>query len=326
MAEKPIVVRKIWAHNAHEEFLLVGVAVSALGCRWITIDTEFPGVIYRPSAEAIRSEDAVEERYKVLKKNVDELKLIQLGFTLSDSHGNLPDFATEYRYVWEVNFKGFDASSDAHAPDSIELLRNQGVDMEKHMGEGVNYRQFAELMYNAGLINQGMHWVAFHGGYDFAYLLKVMSLEKKLPENVDGFYDQLRQYFGRMYDVKQMAKCCEGLYGGLDKIAATLQVERAVGKSHCAGSDSLLTWQVFSTLCHYCYFTDYLLAGVSDVLYGLQSVRSIGEPKVIPALYNPYLKHKLVQLPVCNYASTLGPFESKEVPSCSCNEFLHILL
>ncbi|KAK9140657.1 hypothetical protein Scep_010338 [Stephania cephalantha] len=314
MAEKPIVVRKIWAHNASEEFSWIRVAITTLQCRWITIDTEFPGVIYRPTAEAIRSNDAVEERYNVVKKNVDELKLIQLGFTLSDSHGHLPDFATEFRYVWEVNFKGFDASSDPHAPESIELLRSQGVNIEKHMAEGVNYRPFAELMYQAGLINQGMNWVTFHGCYDFAYLLKVMSSGQRLPENVENFYSKLRQYFGRFYDVKHMAKFCEGLFGGLDKIAATLQVERVVGKSHCAGSDSLLTWQVFTALCHYCYSTDYLLAEVSDVLYGLQSVTPL-EQKFIPAMYNPYLEHRLIQMPLYNYGSSLSLLESKEVTS-----------
>ncbi|KAL8536039.1 hypothetical protein ACS0TY_011610 [Phlomoides rotata] len=55
-------------------------------------------------------------------------------------------------------------------------------------------------------------------------------------------------YFGRaIHDVKPMAKAVR-LYGGLDKIAKTLKLNRAAGKSHQAGSDSLLTMQVFFEL------------------------------------------------------------------------------
>ncbi|CAA0825688.1 Probable CCR4-associated factor 1 homolog 11 [Striga hermonthica] len=49
-----------------------------------------------------------------------------VGITLSDAARNLPG----RRFIWELNFSDFDISSDDYAPNSINLLRNQGVDFE----------------------------------------------------------------------------------------------------------------------------------------------------------------------------------------------------
>ncbi|KAK9132540.1 hypothetical protein Scep_012068 [Stephania cephalantha] len=89
-------------------------------------------------------------------------------------------------------------------------------------------------------------WVTVHGGYDLAYLLKLLLMNyanNKSPESLDNFYHLLRRFFGRFYDVKPMTKFCDGLFRGLDKIAPTLQIKIVVGNCHYVGSDSLLTWQ-----------------------------------------------------------------------------------
>ena len=59
-------------------------------------DTEFPGVIYQfqPMSK--------ESYYQNIKKNVDNLKLIQFGITLSDFNGNLPDETCTWQF--NLNF------------------------------------------------------------------------------------------------------------------------------------------------------------------------------------------------------------------------------
>lgn len=55
------------------------------------------------------------------------LKLIQLGLTFTDAEGNLPVCNGEHT-VWQFNFRGFKLSEDVYAQDSIELLKQSGID------------------------------------------------------------------------------------------------------------------------------------------------------------------------------------------------------
>jgi hypothetical protein len=55
------------------------------------------------------------------------LKLIQLGLTLCDEQGNLPVCNGE-QTVWQFNFRGFRLADDVYAQDSIELLKQSGID------------------------------------------------------------------------------------------------------------------------------------------------------------------------------------------------------
>ncbi|KAL0863755.1 hypothetical protein Bca101_042873 [Brassica carinata] len=86
-------------------------------------------------------------------------------------------------------------------------------------------------------MNENVHWVMFHGVYDFGYLLKLLS-SQDLPETLKGFFEMIGVYFPRFYDIKHLAKFCDGFTGGLNKLADLLGVER-VGICHQAGSDSL---------------------------------------------------------------------------------------
>ena len=60
-------------------------------------------------------------------------------------------------------------------------------------------------------------------GYDFAYLLKVLTAIN-LPSDETEFFELLRIYFPRIYDVKYLMKSCKDLKGGLQEVADILQV------------------------------------------------------------------------------------------------------
>ena len=88
-----------------------------------------------------------------------------------------------------------------------------------------------------------MNWLSFSSGHDFGYLISLMTTHN-LPETEDEFYDLLRTYFPKLYDVKYLMKFCRNLKGGLQELGRELGVKR-VGPAHQAGSDALLTGEVF---------------------------------------------------------------------------------
>ncbi|KQK20708.1 hypothetical protein BRADI_1g56180v3 [Brachypodium distachyon] len=246
-----VAVRSVWAHNLEEELALISSLLPRFRCA--AVDTEFPGTVYRPTVPAYAL--TPEKRHALLKANVDALHLIQLGLTLFDSSGRLPQLQnrTKTQYaVWEFNFREFDVRRDRHAPESIALLRAKGVDLRRTREEGLDAAQFGprlRKLLRAGLGAAGL--VTFSGAYDVAYLVKMMlGTGYRLPASPEAFQGVVRAMLRkRLYDVKEMARRCGSaggdLRGGLDSLAAKLGVPRAVGEAHQAGSDSLLTCQAF---------------------------------------------------------------------------------
>ncbi|URD82908.1 CCR4-associated factor, partial [Musa troglodytarum] len=170
-------------------------------------------------------------RYALLKANVDEMELVQLGLTLFDAFGHLPDIGTGGRvgYVWEFNFREFDVRRDPHAPDSIDLLRSSGIDFDRLPRFGIDSGDFAALLCRSGLVAHcrfcrplSARWIAFHGCYDFAYLIKVLGNGTPLPDTLEEFLGLVNLLFGETVDLKYMMFGCEGLSGGLESVASTL--------------------------------------------------------------------------------------------------------
>ncbi|MBA0742553.1 hypothetical protein Gogos_015601, partial [Gossypium gossypioides] len=185
--------------------------------------------------------------YHYMKLNVDVLQIIQLGLSLSDARGNLPDFDSPFSYVWEFNFRDFDINQDRYASDLIKLLKRQGIDFEKNKEKGIDSKDSAKkfwdhvLLFNSyGL--KSITWITFHGTYNFGFMLKILT-QSPLPLHLHSFVHQLAYFFGyNIFELKHTFKLL-GLLGCLEKIAQRLNVARTTGSSHQAGSDSLLMLQ-----------------------------------------------------------------------------------
>lgn len=257
-----IQIREVWSDNLEEEFAVIREIVDDYP--FIAMDTEFPGIVLRPVGNFKSNYDY---HYQTLKDNVDMLKLIQLGLTFSDEHGNLPTCGKDDRFcIWQFNFREFNVNEDVFANDSIELLRQSGIDFKKNNEDGIDARRFGELLMSSGIVlNDNVHWITFHSGYDFGYLLKLLTCQN-LPDTQVGFFNLINMYFPMLYDIKHLMKFCNSLHGGLNKLAELLEVKR-VGICHQAGSDSLLTSSAFRKLKE--NFFSGSLEKYAGVLYGL---------------------------------------------------------
>ncbi|KAK1434305.1 hypothetical protein QVD17_00042 [Tagetes erecta] len=144
--------------------------------------------------------------------------------------------------------------------------RESGIDFKKNNEKGIDARRFGELLMSSGIVlNDNVYWVTFHSGYDFRYLLKVLTC-KNLPDTQTGFFNLINMFFPTIYDIKHLMKFCNSLHGGLNKLAQLLEVER-IGICHQAGSDSLLTSCTFRKLIE--NFFSGSLDKYAGVLYGL---------------------------------------------------------
>ena len=86
---------------------------------YIGMDTEFPGIVY-PCPEF-----TPDFYYKFNRENVNNLKLIQLGITLTNDKGETPQNIS----TWQFNLK-FNIDQDDHSLESITMLMNCGIDFE----------------------------------------------------------------------------------------------------------------------------------------------------------------------------------------------------
>lgn len=237
-------------------------------------DTEFPGIVARPMGAFTSKADY---HYQTLRCNVDLLKIIQLGITLSAEDGSLPPthptdenghpIATNGLPVpctWQFNFR-FSLENDMYSSDSTSMLAKAGIDFAMHDKNGIDPHEFASLLMTSGLVlSDDVHWISFHSGYDFGYMMKILMCQP-LPDDEVAFHKLLMIFFPSLYDVKYLTKHASqtqtvndqpisqqavqvfaslGHKSGLQDIADELEVKRT-GIAHQAGSDSLVTGEIF---------------------------------------------------------------------------------
>jgi len=260
-------IRDVWANNLEAEIEHLRHLVDKYN--YIAMDTEFPGVVARPIGSFTSTSDY---HYQTLRCNVDLLRIIQLGLTFSDSDGNVPPNVC----TWQFNFK-FNLNEDMYAQDSIDLLIRSGIDFSKNEKEGIDVSDFGELIMSSGIVlNDDVKWISFHSGYDFGYLLKVLTC-KPLPSEESEFFESIRTYFPCIYDIKYLMKSCKNLKGGLNDLADDLKIER-IGPKHQAGSDSLLTSATFFKMRSMFFENSIDDAKFLGVLYGLGATDNVPLP------------------------------------------------
>ncbi|GAM34959.1 hypothetical protein TCE0_015r02889 [Talaromyces pinophilus] len=265
-------IRDVWKHNLAQEMAVLRRLVERYP--YISMDTEFPGIVARPMGAFTTKADY---HYQTLRCNVDLLKMIQLGITLFSPEGELPPatptevngqgYAGNYGpapCTWQFNFR-FSLEEDMYAQDSTSMLAKAGIDFSMHEKNGIDPVEFGALLMSSGLVLlDDVHWISFHSGYDFGYLMKIM-LCKPLPEDEEEFHKLLRIFFPSLYDIKYLMKHAGrnqtandspltpaalqvinnlGQKSGLQDIADELGVKR-VGIAHQAGSDSLVTGEIY---------------------------------------------------------------------------------
>ncbi|XP_067154119.1 CCR4-NOT transcription complex subunit 7 isoform X2 [Apteryx mantelli] len=198
---------EVWACNLDEEMKKIRQVIRKYN--YVAMDTEFPGVVARPIGEFRSNADY---QYQLLRCNVDLLKIIQLGLTFMNEQGEYPPGTS----TWQFNFK-FNLTEDMYAQDSIELLTTSGIQFKKHEEEGIETQYFAELLMTSGVVLcEGVKWLSFHSGYDFGYLIKILT-NSNLPEEELDFFEILRLFFPVIYDVKYLMKSCKNLKTGNDR-------------------------------------------------------------------------------------------------------------
>jgi CCR4-NOT transcription complex subunit 7/8 len=247
-------IREVYVDNFIEEMKNISTLIDKYN--YVAMDTEFPGIVYQ------FQQNTRDAYYRTVKQNVDKLKLIQLGITLSDEEGNYPpDVST-----WQFNFK-FDLNNDQYSNESIALLTNSGINFELLENRGIPVDLFGEYMITSGLLlNEDIHWISFHGIYDFAYYLRSVT-NLYLPDTELLFFDSLRLYFPNYYDIRFLVRYNDNFRGSLAKLGQELSISR-IGTQHQAGSDSLITSEVFFKLKAE-YLSEDACKNDRNVLYGI---------------------------------------------------------
>ncbi|ORX97958.1 ribonuclease H-like domain-containing protein [Clohesyomyces aquaticus] len=242
-------------------------------------DTEFPGVVARPIGDF---PSKASYHYQTVRCNVDLLKIIQLGITLFSVDGDVPPSQLDISSLtyqpktvqlyasnivvcpctWTFHFQ-FSLENDMYNEESIEMLRKSGADFDKLASQGIDPTEFGSLLITSGMtLSTDVNWISFHSGYDFAYLIKMLTAQA-LPEDEDTYRDLVKIFFPKLLDVKYLWRHANGMVrrgvigstasailqnlgtkSGLQDLADELGCTR-IGVQHTAGSDAWLTGDVF---------------------------------------------------------------------------------
>ncbi|XP_049376772.1 probable CCR4-associated factor 1 homolog 11 [Solanum stenotomum] len=130
------------------------------------------------------------------------------------------------RQIWGVNAKEefYLIENDEHPYVSIDT---------EFPGCIIKGSVLADLLVSSGVAgreNKVKAYVLFQGAYDLGYLVKLLSATE-LPSTLNDFLLELKNWFGKFYDVKYIIKKHQ-MHGGLDRIAEFLDLKKGSRVTH----------------------------------------------------------------------------------------------
>ncbi|XP_047048046.1 probable CCR4-associated factor 1 homolog 11 [Lolium rigidum] len=232
-------VQPVWAWNFDQQSTIL--RSFAADARFVAVNVQYPGVVHLPGKD--HNALTAEQRYALLKANVDALKPLQVGIAVRDRHG--------MSRAWEFNLREFRRLADPHDVKSIAYLAGRGLDVDKLAQHGVDALSLGAILVSSGLIGpeSGLSWITYTGAYHVAYLLKIVTGGDPLPPDMDKFVGAVRQFLGeQVYDVARMAADCPALPVGLERISAHLGLHRHRASPWLAAAAGLRALLVFRKL------------------------------------------------------------------------------
>lgn len=234
-----IPVRTVWADNLDAELGALRYFAARAHC--VAVSVHYPGVVHGAGGQDPNLLTA-EERYTIVKANVDALKPLQVGLTVATRDGRVA--------AWEFNLSGFDPAADACAAHSVAYLAGRGLDVDAHAQNGVPVARLTAALRGSGLIHRaGVTWVTYTGAYHVAYLMKVITGGSQLPDDLAGFFEAVRRCLGEdVYDVARLAVDWHEIPVGLERIASKLGLPKPLFSPQLAGAGSVLAFQAYMAL------------------------------------------------------------------------------
>uniref|UniRef100_A0A0D9XJT3 Uncharacterized protein n=1 Tax=Leersia perrieri TaxID=77586 RepID=A0A0D9XJT3_9ORYZ len=239
-------VHTVWRENCAEKFELVRDALRRPRRHLhIAVDMEFTadaatGVHHRP----VTSPDC----YDHVRRYANGGAIVQMGLAIAFV-GDAQSFPSPPPIALEINFQ-LDVEAREYHPKTIKFLSDQGHDLTEHSKRGVEPHRVSDgLLRHLPFGDASVTWLAFHGDYDLAFLLRLLQSGGRsgnlLPSHLPTFLNQVREKFPMFYDVRVLGQLVkDGFTGSLTALAQHLGIQRNGGEHH-AGSDALLTLSCF---------------------------------------------------------------------------------
>ena len=189
-------VKDVVKSNFYKEFS--NIKELATKYNVVSINVESAGTLGRPIGKFKGKRDYV---YQTIRVNVDLFNIFKIGISLCDQFGNKPEGVIS---TWQLHCQ-VDPETEIVPSEFLEFLDAASTIPETSASElkhtGINLKELAVVLTDSGLLmNNNITWISHSGGYDFAYLLRLVT-DKPLPQSRELFLSELNKIFINYYDL-----------------------------------------------------------------------------------------------------------------------------